>query len=113
MTLREPNWPLALHDGGVPDDTEAQVGGGLCSFTTDYWNNNPPINHGCCQQHTITGASLSLNTYPTVFYRDDGIWGGHVCEIRWAYNHEFGHTLGLGHTVDAGQTMHFNEVSVY
>lgn len=71
------------------------------------WSNSPPTNHGCCQQLTLNGGTTHLNgNFPTVGYRNDGVVGyingTYWYDLRWNYDHELGHTMGMGHTVDPG-----------
>jgi hypothetical protein len=79
-----------------------------------YWYtiNSPPHNHGCCQELTLAGGYVDLNSnYPTIAYTSGGTplgwWNGHYwVDVRFALDHELGHTIGLGHTTGGNETMH-------
>lgn len=83
----------------------------LCAVTYTFDKPSAPNNHGCCQQRTITGGEIFLNTQRG--FRDNGDTSGNVCEIRTVYNHEFGHSLGLGHTTYSNQTMYGSLTAIY
>lgn len=110
------NSPLLFEGnyGGSVTVNIRYLGTDICGRTTSYGVDVPPTNHGCCQQVTMTSAEVSLNTYPTVFYRDNGVFNStNECELRRTYNHEFFHSLGLGHTVNPAQTMYVFRSAVY
>jgi hypothetical protein len=80
-----------------------------------YFINQPPWNHGCCQQSTTYHATVSLNSnWPAIGYRDDGGPGvgciGATCwhDVRYVYDHELQHAMGMGHTTSRSETMYPN-----
>jgi hypothetical protein len=93
--------------GNAPIDDPVYVhatnlGDQLCGLNFNYRLNRPPNNHGCCQQQTIYASDVRLSYQKA--YGIPPINPG-VCDIRSTYDHENGHSLGLGHTTYGGQTM--------
>lgn len=88
-------WDLGVNQDGSRPGAWTEVEG---------ISNNPPENHGCCQQKTITGARILLNT-KAIF----ASW--YVPPVQFnihnLYDHELGHTLGLGHTNYQTQVMYW------
>ena len=105
-------WYARDNTGATVSFSKVDLGDDICGdFAPSSYINAPPDNHGCCQQLTLTGGNLRLNT--RVSYNASGDNSFNHCDIRWTVNHELGHSLGLGHTKNSSQTMYLHAVQIY
>lgn len=112
------NSPVLVTSGTVSGTltiNRSQINPAWCGYTFDHSPGGAPSNyataHGVKEQLRLDWATLSLSTSKS--YNNYGQFSPTTCEVRNIYNHEFGHSLGLGHTNDANQTMYPQNEAVY